>query len=130
MVNDSNDPTDLERRSKALFDASVDGLNGNVRSRLTQARHRAVAEAGLTRVQMSRRFWMPAAGLGTAAILAAFIAIPYAHRERPLPAPVASADDMAILLNSDDLEMIENMDFYSWMDGDGAVDVSDGDARS
>jgi hypothetical protein len=130
MVNDSNDPTDFERRSKALFDASADGLSGSIRSRLTRARHRAMAEADSTRAQAVRRFWMPAAGVGAAALAVLVIAMPGARRERTLPAPIASADDMAMLLNSEDLDMIENMDFYSWMDSEAAMDAGNGDARS
>jgi hypothetical protein len=78
---------------------------------------------------MARRFWMPAAGLGAAALAAILFALPMSHRERALPAPVASAEDMAMLLNSEDLDMIENMDFYSWMDSEAAMEVS-GDVRS
>jgi hypothetical protein len=129
MVNDGNDPTGFERRSKAVFEASVDGLSGDIRSRLARARHRAVAEVRSTRAPMARRFWMPAAGLGAAALAAILFALPMSHRERALPAPVASAEDMAMLLNSEDLDMIENMDFYSWMDSEAAMEVS-GDVRS
>jgi hypothetical protein len=129
MVNDGNDPTGFERRSKAVFEASVDGLSGDIRSRLARARHRAVAEVRSTRAPMARRFWMPAAGLGAAALAAILFALPMTHRERALPAPVASAEDMAMLLNSEDLDMIENMDFYSWMDSEAAMEVS-GDVRS
>jgi len=130
MVNERNDPNDFERRSKALFDASVDDLSGSVRARLTRARHRAVAAAGSTRAQAVRRFWMPATGVGAAALAVLLIAMPGARRERTLPAPIASADDMAMLLNSEDLDMIENMDFYSWMDSEAAMDAGNGDARS
>lgn len=128
-MNDGNDPTGFERRSKAVFEASVDGLSGDIRSRLARARHRAVAEVRSTRAPMARRFWMPAAGLGAAALAAILFALPMTHRERALPAPVASAEDMAMLLNSEDLDMIENMDFYSWMDSEAAMEVS-GDVRS
>ncbi|HEU4484863.1 MAG TPA: hypothetical protein VFR96_05175 [Povalibacter sp.] len=128
-MNDGNDPTGFERRSKAVFEASVDGLSGDIRSRLARARHRAVAEVRSTRAPMARRFWMPAAGLGAAALAAILFALPMSHRERALPAPVASAEDMAMLLNSEDLDMIENMDFYSWMDSEAAMEVS-GDVRS
>ena len=58
----THDPqTPFERRSKTAFDESVDNLSGEIRSRLTQARHRALEEAAAPRV--TRRLWLPAAGL-------------------------------------------------------------------
>jgi hypothetical protein len=114
MVSD----TEFEKRSKALFDESVDGLNGQLRSRLTQARYKALAEVPVSRLQATRRFWMPAAGLAATALIAVLVVMPYTRTERALPATFAAADDMALLLNDDDLEMIEDMEFYAWLDSD------------
>jgi hypothetical protein len=134
MVNEPEPAKDFEQRSKALFDDSVEQLNGNIRSRLTQARHHAVAEAGTSRLQASRRFWLPAAGLAATALTAALIVMPYVHRDHGLPEAFAAADDMVILMNSDDLEMLKDMDFYAWMDGDAdaadEVATPDADVRS
>jgi hypothetical protein len=130
VVNENDRNTELERRSKALFDESVEGLSGNIRSKLTQARHAALAEAGTHR--SSRRVWLPAAGLATAAAITAFVVVPQLRQERAMPESVASADDMAILLNSDDLELLEDIEFYAWLDSDGDAQPtgSDSDARS
>jgi hypothetical protein len=128
--------TEFERRSKALFDESVAGLNGELRSRLTQARHRALAEVPISRLQTMRRFWMPTAGLAATALIAVLVVMPYTRTERALPATFAAAEDMALLLNDDDLEMIEDMEFYAWLDSDplalpeAPAPTSGGDANS
>jgi len=109
---------DFEKRSKALFDDSVAGLNGNIRSRLTQARHRALAQMPSSGVGTTRRFWLPAAGIGAAALLAALVIAPRPGANRALPESLAAADDMALLLTTDELEMIEDMEFYAWLDSD------------
>ena len=112
-----NDTEDFEKRSKALFDASVDDVNGNIRSRLTQARHTALAATRASQLQSMRR-WLPAAGLAAAALIAVVIVKPFARHERALPDSLAAADDLALLLNDDDIELIQDMEFYAWLDSD------------
>lgn len=120
----SHDPkTPLEERSKALFDESVEELPAHIRSRLTQARHRALEHAPGS---VSRRIWLSAAGLTAAAVAAVVVIAPRVTNERSIPESFAAADDMAMLLNDDDLELIENMEFYAWMeDGVDATAVPD-----
>lgn len=110
----SHDPkTPLEERSKALFDESVEELPAHIRSRLTQARHRALEQVP---GRVGRRIWLPAAGLTAAAVAAVVVIAPRLTSERSMPESFAAADDMAMLLNDDDLELIENMEFYAWME--------------
>ena len=117
----THDPqTPFERRSKAAFDESVDNLSGEVRSRLTQARHRALEEAAAPR--FSRRLWLPAAGLTAAALAAVVVIAPRVMQERAMPESFA-AEDLALLLNDDDLELIENMEFYAWVED--SLDATD-----
>ena len=113
-MSESDPNAKFEQRTKALFDESVDGLNGNLRSRLTQARHQALTEAGSSRI--SRRVWIPAAGLTTVAAITAFVVVPRIQSEHRETEAFASADDMAILLNNDDFEMLEDIEFYAWLD--------------
>lgn len=116
-------PGDIEARSKAVFDTSVDEVNARVRSRLTQARFAAVAE--LERRKRSR--WQgipaPATGLATIAIVAALVVGPLIHRTGPV-GPTLADEDMPILLDTDNMEMIENMEFYAWLDDDTLDDDS------
>jgi hypothetical protein len=61
-----NTPDPLEERSRELFDDSVERLDARTRSRLNQARQRAVEEMKKGRV---RRYWLgvPLGGLAAAA---------------------------------------------------------------
>ena len=115
MVSEENSRTAFEQRSKALFDESVAELDGSIRSRLTQARHGALDGA---ETQRRYRVWLPLAGLATAAAMTAFVFVPGLRQQRTLPTSTASADDMTLLLNSEDLELLEDMEFYAWLDGD------------
>lgn len=125
----THDPqTPFERRSKTAFDESVDNLSGEIRSRLTQARHRALEEAAAPRV--TRRLWLPAAGLTAAAVAAVVVITPRVTQERGMPESFAS-EDLAMLLNDDDLELIENMDFYAWVEDNlDATAMETDDART
>lgn len=126
VTHDSQTP--FERRSKTAFDESVDNLSGEIRSRLTQARHRALEEAAAPRV--TRRLWLPAAGLTAAAVAAVVVITPRVTQERGMPESFAS-EDLAMLLNDDDLELIENMDFYAWVEDNlDATAMETDDART
>ncbi len=63
----------FEERSRALFNDSVEGLDMPTLSRLTQARHAALAKASpaaLRRSAGSRwKMWTPAVGVTAAAVL-------------------------------------------------------------
>lgn len=120
MVNTGDDKTPrspVEKRSKALFDASVDGLSGSIRSRLTQARHAAVAD--LTQQgQSSLRKWMPAVGAAVVALAVTAVLFTGATLRRPSIDATLAADDMTLLLNDESLDLVEEMEFYAWLDGE------------
>lgn len=62
---------EVELRSRAALDASVEHLSARVRSRLTQARHAALDELGrASRRKAGWRAAMPVAAFGAAAALA------------------------------------------------------------
>ena len=105
----------LERKAAAAFDASVHGLDADTRSRLNRRRQAALAE--LDRVGLRPWLqWAPAGGFAAAAALVVFA---WTARQ-PAVDVVAypAATDFEILLNTDDLEMLEELEFYSWMELD------------
>jgi len=112
-MNEQND-TKLAERAKRRFDESVAGLDGETRSRLNRARHAALAELGTPRPAWS--VWLPAGGIATAAIVA--VMFWSAGPPDPLTDAPAVVTDMEILLTEDSLEMLEELEFYSWMDLD------------
>ena len=48
--------------------------------------------------------------------ITAFVVVPRIQSEHREMEAFASADDMAILLNNDDFEMLEDIEFYAWLD--------------
>ncbi|MDG2374811.1 MAG: hypothetical protein P8M18_00530 [Woeseiaceae bacterium] len=106
------------KKAKQQFDESVERLDGETQSRLNRARHVALAELGTGRsigVQ-----WAPAAGVAVAAVLAIVLWTGNPGTE-DMAAP-AVASDMEILLTGDSLEMLEDLEFYSWIDLDEEMD--------
>jgi hypothetical protein len=107
---------DLERRAKALFDDSVRGLDGATRTRLAQARARAL-EVLEPRAPRLMRDWQLAAAGALAVVALAVYFVPW--RSEPPAAPsmqVAVLDDLELLL-TEDVEMFQaELDFYAWLE--------------
>lgn len=140
MVNSrSNDrgrdlqDADLERRAKALFEEGVSGLDGHVRSRLTQARYAAAAQ--LQQKSPVHRIWLPIAGLATAALVALVVVfgrLPGPGVEQPPAFAALTGEDMVILANSENLELLEDMEFYAWLESeaDGQTEQAPGNSST
>jgi hypothetical protein len=101
----------IAQETKALFDESVDQLDGATLSTLNQSRQRALAEVHARPSQWLR--WMPAAGMAAATLLVVMVILPDPTNIQPVPAEVA---DMEILLGEDSIEMLEDLEFYAWID--------------
>lgn len=116
-MSDEKDAGRFEEHAKRVFDDSVAALDAATRSRLTQARYRALEELQPVR----RRGWQWAlapAGTLAAAALAVWLTIgqaPPATEDTDLQ--VASLPDLELLLGEEDLEMLdEELDFYGWLE--------------
>jgi len=98
------------RQAKEAFDSSVDLLDAAALSKLNQGRHAALGELDKPMRQWSR--WMPATGVAAAVAVAVMV--------MQSPAPVnelpSAVTDMEILLGEDSIEMLEDLEFYSWID--------------
>ena len=97
-----------------MFDESVDKLDGETLSRLNRSRHAALAELERTRLAGHWARWVPATGLAAAAVVAVVIWQGNTV-DATLPAN-GSATDFELLLGEDSLEMIEDLEFYSWIE--------------
>lgn len=111
--------TRLEDRARELFERSVADLDGPTRSKLNQARQRALGEMqrpALARQWRSVRPQMAAAALVVVAVGAAWLLVP---SQMPLVPGEGFAEvgDMELLLGEDELELIEDLDFYAWLEG-------------
>ena len=110
------DDHDFEERTKLLFDESVAALDGETRSKLTQARYRAVAELAEQRTPIWNRSWLPAGAAAAVAVLSLML---WQGQVEPLSDggfDVAAVTDLEILMGEEELEMVEELEFYAWLD--------------
>ena len=115
MSDDDDDSSDFERRAKRVFDDSVAALDAATRSRLTQARYRALEErsrrataAGARRSCRRERWPRRRSSRGSSC-----------GSQPPATDAVQAAPlgDLEILLGEEDLEMLdEEIEFYGWLE--------------
>jgi hypothetical protein len=119
-VDNSGDVDLFAAQAKTLFDESVQDLDAATRSRLTQSRHNALAEAASRKGFGRWNQWVPVSGVAAATIFAVVLWRGDSLVNEPdLPAAVS---DFEILLDQDELELLQDLEFYSWMDIDGNTD--------
>jgi hypothetical protein len=112
-MSDGKDSSEFERRAKRAFDDSVGALDGATRSRLTQARHRALDEQAHRRDRRWLSTLVPA-GAVTATALVAWL---FVWQPPPEVVQDAALGDLEILLGEEDLEMLdEELEFYGWLE--------------
>ena len=104
----------LERSTKTVFDETVARTDGATRSRLNQARNRAMAELDAPRPGWAGA-WLPA-GAATAAGLVLLVLMLGRLPDSDTALAPTVATDLEILLETDDLELIEELEFYAWLD--------------
>jgi hypothetical protein len=110
-------PTEFEKRTCEILDESAGRLDGRTRSRLTQARHAALAQLG----QPARHWWrsyVPAGAAAAMAVLAVVIWTNPKSPDRPLASPV---DDIELLADADAPDFVddgEDLEFYEWAAGE------------
>ena len=109
----------LAEQAKRSFDESVDRLDGAALSRLNRGRQAALREAGRRDHAWTR--WMPATGVAAAVLLAVFTL----RGPADVNVITAPATDLEILLSEESIEMLEDLEFYSWLDSQDLE--SDGD---
>lgn len=120
----------FEQNVRRLLRQGSGDLDAATLSRLNRARQRALAELGAEpgarQEHHDRRpVWQPA--LAVAAVGALAVAL-WVGRE-PVPAPVppvpdpalavaaGQAADLELVLAGENLDMIEDLEFYNWLDG-------------
>ena len=103
-------------RSLALLDQSVEAIDASTLSRLARARQHALA-----RRHAQRRVWIGFGAIGAAAMLMLAFGIAR-HAGRPDLAPAAgvpasaAADGEDVAVDDDNAELVEDLDFYAWLD--------------
>ena len=109
---------ELERKSRAAFDESVESIDAATRARLARARAEALS-ARRGRHINRRSAWVPA-GVAAAAALASAVLIVGNETAAPETPPlVAALEDLDIVTGGEDLEMFdEDHEFYAWAAGE------------
>jgi hypothetical protein len=114
-MNTPNDDERLEQSAKAAFDDSVERLDAATLSKLNQGRQAALAEIASASPARQWTRWVPATGMATAALVAVLVFRGPEQTIEPFDSdPIAT--DFEILIGDDALEMIEELEFYSWID--------------
>ena len=119
---------EIGKRSAKLLREGTHKLSGHVRSRLTQARHAAVEEA--RRSPAAWRLRAPAGALAAAAVLAFMLIGRPTQPELPLPGTAEAApsaiDDPDLLAGNESFELLEELEFYDWLDAAPPADAEIG----
>jgi len=102
------------KKAKQLFDESVENLDGETRSRLNRGRQAALEQLAAGKPVWVQ--WAPAAGVAAAAVFA--VVLWTGNQPVDELTPEATASDFEILLTEDSFEMLEDLEFYSWIDLD------------
>jgi hypothetical protein len=109
------DPTDFEKRTREILDESAGRLDGRTRSRLTQARHAALAQLE----QPERHWWRSYVPVGAAAAVAVLAVVMWSPN--PPGQPATPVDDLELLADADAPDFVndgEDLEFYEWAAGE------------
>lgn len=129
-MSNPKDTTDKVRdemfvqKAGALFKDSVDSLDGQALSRLNSSRQAALAKRDSGTATLGRwTQWAPAAGAAAVAVVAVvllngnpqvdLVVVPVAEQ------PVG---DFELLMAADSFDMLQNLEFYSWIDIDAELE--------
>jgi type VI protein secretion system component VasF len=107
----------LEKARQSLL-ASEEQLDAATASRLRDARRKAVEAAGEREGGFFRiPNWARVGGVATAAAAVLVFMIWFDTPKQDLP--VKSPDELEIVLNADNMDLYEDLDFYEWLAGAG-----------
>jgi hypothetical protein len=110
----------FEKRVKADLRKIVDGTSPALRARIAKATSAAIDEAQ----RPAPRRWLPTlVPVGGVAAVAVMVVAVQLLKQPAAPdklAPIPPAD-VALLLNVDNLDLLEQMEFYLWLDREPGV---------
>ena len=108
---------DFEQKTRELFDAEVEGLDAATRSKLNRARQRALTELDRPGIALLRTPLPQAAAAAIAVAAVGGLLFMRGGVETPVPtAEIGVASDIEILLAEDDIEFLEEIEFYAWLE--------------
>lgn len=115
----------LEQTARALYRRRAAALEPEVRKRLAEARREALARAERPVGRGLRLPVLVPAGAAAAVAAAAVILLirqPGTDTDyAPLAGASEPAEDMEILLGSEELELLDDLDFYLWLEDEPEI---------
>lgn len=114
-----SDESAFEREARELLRDSVEQVDGATRSRLTRARHAALAEVGRSGGLRRSQWLVPAGAAAATAVVAVLLWNTPASRQ---PGSSAAMDDLELLADVDGYELSQepDLEFIEWAAGVGA----------
>jgi anti-sigma-K factor RskA len=111
--------TEFENRTKEVLDESAGRLDGRTRSRLTQARHAALAQLE----NPARNWWRSYVPAGAAAAVAVLAVVIWSGPVGPGKTPLTanSVEDLVMLGDAEAPDFVddaEDPEFYEWAAGE------------
>lgn len=123
-------------RARYLLLDSVEHLDGKTRSRLTQARHAALDQLESEQARRGFRMggWLAPAGGLAVVVLAGLVWVGTGPALEPLPQSAAvrpelgstAVDDLALMADAENLELAEEIEFYSWLETEADLPATSG----
>lgn len=112
------------QKAGALFRESADSLDGQSLSRLNRSRQAALAELDSGTVTLNRwTQWAPAAGAAAVAVVAVVLLTGNPEIDPTVnPATEQLAGDFELLMAADSFDMLQELEFYSWIDIDAELE--------
>jgi len=132
-MNDEPEPSTFERRARELLQESVGNLDASTRSRLTQARHAALAARNASPASalsgrnlprwLDLRVLAPGGAVAAVALVAVLLWSGSAHH--PVNDSSGALDDLELLTDSDGYELSQepDLDFIEWAAAMGETDA-------
>lgn len=111
-MNESDDQ-ELQKQARAALDRRAEGLDAATLSRLTQARHRAVAAAQAT--PHARWLGWRVAGAAAAVAGIALTVLLMGEPSPNLPDNGLLFSELEVIGLDDDLELVAEPEFYDWL---------------
>jgi hypothetical protein len=117
---------EFEKRSHEALEAGAEGLGADVRSRLTQARFKALAEIEKPSQPKWFRVLAPAGGMAAAALVAVIAWRGVTGGSELVPVESARGDVLEVVAMADDYDLLEDdVEFYQWLDTEPELSGSD-----
>ena len=111
------DPTDFEKRTQEVLEESAARLDGRTRSRLTQARHAALAQLE----QPARHWWRSYVPAGAAAAVAVLAVVMWSGPRARSRRRQARSKTWSCSPTSDAPDFVDDgddLEFYEWAAGE------------